>query len=155
MPHNTSSDFSYVMHYFVSILVFAIILKRKRKLVALLLLSYIFSHFCSCIVTLNVVWLFLMVPWICLQCAIVVFPGHTHFLNASSIANVILPTDQILQDQLSESCSRELITLPPTCRPWWNVVRFAILSWVFTDCQRTSDGANGNHSVSLPVILIN
>ena len=53
---------------------FAIILKRKRKLVTLLLLSYI------CIVTINVLWLFLMVPWIGLQCAIVIFPDHTHFL---------------------------------------------------------------------------
>ena len=37
---------------------FAIIWKRKRKLVALLLLSY------KCIVTINVLWLFLTVPWI-------------------------------------------------------------------------------------------
>ena len=31
-----------------------------------------------------VVWLFLPVPWVCLQFMIVVFPGHTHllFLNA-------------------------------------------------------------------------
>ena len=41
---------------------FAIILKSKRKLVALLLLSYIGN------VTINVLWLFLMVPWIGLQC---------------------------------------------------------------------------------------
>ena len=53
---------------------FAIILKRKRKLVALLLLSY------RCIVTINVLWLFLMVPWVDLQCVIVVFPDHTHLL---------------------------------------------------------------------------
>ena len=53
---------------------FAIILKRKRKLVALLLLSYI------CIVSVNVLWLFLTVPWVGLQCVIVVFPDHTHFL---------------------------------------------------------------------------
>ena len=37
---------------------FAIILQRKRKLVALLLLSY------RCIVTINVLWLFLLVPWV-------------------------------------------------------------------------------------------
>ena len=36
---------------------FAIILKRKRKLVALLLLSY------TCIVSINVLWLFLTVGW--------------------------------------------------------------------------------------------
>ena len=53
---------------------FAIILKRKRKLVALLLLSY------SCIVTVNVLWLFLKVPWVGLQCVICVFSDHTHLL---------------------------------------------------------------------------
>ena len=36
---------------------FAIILKWKRKLVALLILFY------RCIVTINVLWLFLTVPW--------------------------------------------------------------------------------------------
>ena len=41
---------------------FAIIKKRKRKLVALLLSSY------RCIVTINVMWLFLTVPWVGLQC---------------------------------------------------------------------------------------
>ena len=53
---------------------FAIILNRKRKLVALLLLS------CRCIVTSNVLWLFLAVPWVGLQYVIVVFPDHTHLL---------------------------------------------------------------------------
>ena len=54
---------------------FAIILKRKRKLVALLLLSY------RCIVTINVLWLFLAVSWAGLQCVIVVFPDRTYVLN--------------------------------------------------------------------------
>ena len=40
---------------------FAIILKRKEKQVALLLLSYKY------IVTINVLWLFLTVPWVDLQ----------------------------------------------------------------------------------------
>ena len=53
---------------------FAIVLKRKRKLIALLLLSY------RCIVTINVLWLFLTVPWVDLQFVIVVFPDHTHLL---------------------------------------------------------------------------
>ena len=53
---------------------FAIILKRKRKLTALLLLFY------RCIVTLNVLGLFLVVPWVGLQYMIVVFPDHTHLL---------------------------------------------------------------------------
>ena len=53
---------------------FAIILKRKRKLVVLLLMPY------RCIVTINILWLFLMVPWVGLQYVIVVFPDHTHLL---------------------------------------------------------------------------
>ena len=53
---------------------FEIILKRKRRLVALLLLSY------RCIVTINILWFFLTVPWIGLQYVIVVFPDHTHLL---------------------------------------------------------------------------
>ena len=53
---------------------FAIILKRKRKLVALLLLSYRY------IVTINILWLFLTVLWAGLQYVIVVFPDHTHLI---------------------------------------------------------------------------
>ena len=53
---------------------FAIILKRKRELVALLLLSY------GCLPTLNVLWLFLTVLWVSLQCVIVIFSDHTHLL---------------------------------------------------------------------------
>ena len=53
---------------------FAFILKRQRKLVALLLLSY------RCIVAINVLWLFLKVPRVGLQCVIVVFSEHTHLL---------------------------------------------------------------------------
>ena len=51
---------------------FAIILMVKRELVALLCLS----SWCLVIV----VWLFLAVPWVCLQFVIVVFSGHTHLL---------------------------------------------------------------------------
>ena len=53
---------------------FAIILKRKRNVVALLLLSY------RCIVTLNVRWLFLTVHWVGLQYVIMIFPDHTRLL---------------------------------------------------------------------------
>ena len=53
---------------------FAIILKRKRDLVALLLVSN------GCLVTVYALWLFLTVPWVGLQCVIVVFPDHTNFL---------------------------------------------------------------------------
>ena len=51
---------------------FAIILMGKRELVALLSLS------AWCLVI--VVWLFLGVPWVCLQFVIVVFPDYTHLL---------------------------------------------------------------------------
>ena len=44
----------------------------KRELVALLSLS----SWCLVIV----VWLFLAVPWVCLQLVIVVFPDHTYLL---------------------------------------------------------------------------
>ena len=52
---------------------FAIILKRKRELVSLLLLSY------KCIVTINDMLLFPMVPWVGLQCVIVII--LTYFLG--------------------------------------------------------------------------
>ena len=49
---------------------FASILMGKTELVALLSLSS------WCLVM--VVWLILVVPWICLQFVIAVFPDHTH-----------------------------------------------------------------------------
>ena len=52
--------------------IFAIILKRKRELVALLLLSY------GYLVTVNVQWLFLVMLWVGLEFMIFVFPDHTH-----------------------------------------------------------------------------
>ena len=55
---------------------FAIILMGKRKLVALLSLS-----FCC---FLMVVWLFLVVSWVCLLSVIVVFPDHTNLLFLGS-----------------------------------------------------------------------
>ena len=61
-------------------LILAIILKRKRKLVALLILSY------RCFVTVNDQWLLLAVPWVGLQCVIVVFPDHTHSLFNNTYA---------------------------------------------------------------------
>ena len=54
---------------------FAIIFKRKRNLVALLLLSK------RCIVSENILLLFLKVPWVGLQFVIVVFPDQTHLLG--------------------------------------------------------------------------
>ena len=37
-------------------------------------------HHAGCIVTINVLWLFLTVPWVGLQYVLVVFPDHTHLL---------------------------------------------------------------------------
>ena len=42
--------------------------------VALLLVFY------GCLVTVNDLWLFLSVPWVDLQCVIVVLSDHTHFV---------------------------------------------------------------------------
>ena len=53
---------------------FAIILTRKRELITLLLLPF------GCLVIVNVPWPFLTVPWVGLQCVIVVSPVHTHIL---------------------------------------------------------------------------
>ena len=50
----------------------AIILMGKRELVILLNLSSWYL--------VMVEWLFLVVPWGCLQFVIVVFPDHTHLL---------------------------------------------------------------------------
>ena len=61
----------------------AIILKRKRNLVALILLSYRF------IVTIKVLWLFLTVPWVGLHYVSVVFPGHIN-LHFYIIGHVVL-----------------------------------------------------------------
>ena len=54
---------------------FAIILRMKRELVALLLLSI------GCLVTVNILKLFLMVPWVELQFVFVVFPDYTHLFS--------------------------------------------------------------------------
>ena len=50
-------------------------MKKKREQVALLLLSYI------CLITVNVLWLFLTVQWVGLPCVIMVFPDITHLLS--------------------------------------------------------------------------
>ena len=70
---------------------FAIILMGKRELVALLLLSS-----WSLVI---VVWLFLMVPRICLQFVIVVFPDQSHLLFFLSNKNFDL---QVLMYQKSQ-----------------------------------------------------
>ena len=41
-----------------------------------------------CLVTVIVLWPFLMVPWVSLQCVIVIFPDHTHFFIYGYLANI-------------------------------------------------------------------
>ena len=53
----------------------------KRELVALLSLS----TWCLMIA----VWLFLAVPWVCMQFVIVEFPDHTHLLFLMRVRNSI------------------------------------------------------------------
>ena len=60
----------------------------KRKLVALLSLS-------SKRLVI-VVWLFLAMPWVCLQFVIVVFPGYTHYILSYDIAKYELPVYNIM-----------------------------------------------------------
>ena len=59
--------------------------EKERELVALLLLPYGFF------VTLYVLRLFLAVPWVGLQCVIVVFPGHTRLLFQFTCSRTIVP----------------------------------------------------------------
>ena len=53
-------------------------------LIALLLLSY------GCLANVYVIWLFLTVPCVCLQCEIVVFPDHTRLLFGLWSVNLTL-----------------------------------------------------------------
>ena len=65
-----SSLFWHTLLYVLSS--FAIVLTRQGELVTLLVLSF------GCLFTVNVLWLFLTVPWLGMQFVIVVFPDHTH-----------------------------------------------------------------------------
>ena len=67
----------------------AIILTRKRELVALICVS--------CLVTVNFLWLFLAVPWVDLQCVIVVFPFHfLYFVCLTSTLKTAIQHDFFL-----------------------------------------------------------
>ena len=41
--------------------------------------------------TASVLWPFLVVPWVGLQCVIVVFPGHTHLLFSVRLSDWLRP----------------------------------------------------------------
>ena len=57
---------------------FTILLTRKRKLAAFALIGLMMS--CDCYIY-SVLWRFLAMLWVGLQCVIIVFPDHTHFLK--------------------------------------------------------------------------
>ena len=63
------------MHYFVSFLVCNHLEEEETAC------CFAFVVLPSeCLVTVYVLWLFLTVPWVGLQCVIVVFPDHTYLL---------------------------------------------------------------------------
>ena len=85
----------------MSFLVFAIILPRKRELVAMLLLSF------GCLVTVNILWLFLMVLWAGLQCVIVVYPDHTYFVLKCWVRDKIIQNSLFIYLNLSDKCGTQ------------------------------------------------
>ena len=40
------------------------------------------------LVSVNVLWIFLTVPWVCLQCVIVFLPNHARLLSSPSLTTV-------------------------------------------------------------------
>ena len=66
----------FVLHYYGPFY-FCNRLEEVENAADLLLLSY------RCLVHVNVLWLFITVRWVGLQCMIVVSPGHTHLLYIS------------------------------------------------------------------------
>ena len=49
-----------------------------------------FAPLLTSIVTDSVLWLFLEVSWVCLQCEIMVFPDHTHLLFCKMCALFVI-----------------------------------------------------------------
>ena len=74
----------FVVHYFVSFLALQSSLRGRERADGFAFMSS------RCLVTVNVLWLFLKVPWVCLQCLIVVFPDHTHLLKTSKYQEIEL-----------------------------------------------------------------
>ena len=88
----------------------AVILMGKRKLVALLNLSF------WCLVVVE--RLFLAVPWGCLRFVIVVFPDHTHLLFLALLFQYLFIRNIQLGYQLYNHCTR----LWPT--KWYKLFNF-------------------------------
>ena len=58
---------------------YVIILKSRMNSYVKVAIIF-FIEMVGCIVTINVLWLFLRVPWVGLPCVIVVFPDNTYLL---------------------------------------------------------------------------
>ena len=85
----------------------AIILMGKRELIALLKLS----SWCLVIVE----WLFLAVPWGCLQFVIVVFPYHTHLLLSTYCHCMSKIAEQYYESQLANVIQLNSMSTYETC----------------------------------------
>ena len=76
--------FVLVLHYFMSFLVCNHLDEEERV--------GCFAFIVFLMPSVNVLWLFLMVPWVGLQFVIVVFPDHTHLLfHVYSCYNMLSP----------------------------------------------------------------
>ena len=83
---------------------FSTILNGKRELVALLCFSS------WCLVTVILVWLFLTVKWVGLQCVIVVFPDHIYFFFGHGASHHLVNTEPSLTNY-------EWVRLAPVLTP--------------------------------------
>ena len=59
--------------------------------------------------TVSVLWHFLTMPWVGLECAIVVFPNHTHFLYLILI--VLNGFVDVLNGKWNSQCDEKLVLL--------------------------------------------
>ena len=86
---------------------------EKRKLVAL---GFFFLSY-RCIVTINVIWLFLTVPWVGLQYVIVLFTDHTHlFFETIGVSDsLLLWFKNYLADQ------KQRVVLPGAAFSWKSI----------------------------------
>ena len=80
----------------------------KRELVVLLSLS----SWCLVII----VWLFLAMPWVCLQFVIVVFPDHTHLVFFRAELNIMLIR---IGNREDPNQKQSYLGLPCLSRPFW------------------------------------
>ena len=117
---------------------FVIILMWKRELIALIGLSSWFL--------VIVVWHFLVMPWVCLQFVIVVFPDHTHVLFLLIIGFVI--SARILwfiflllcrygksaaQIMIRWSVQKGFITIPRSSKPERIIENSEVFDWSLSE----------------------